>query len=120
MKLITNINYSVDLAKLSDKKLLYNFAKEMYFDERTPGNKNSRNGSLIRLLKPHAIMASGKSTIFSPRNPSELCNRIKLLLKEKQDGKISTINDEESIAIADEFLEYKCISTKEHKNLLVK
>ena len=32
LKMITNKNYNVDLASLSDKKLMYDFAKEMHFD----------------------------------------------------------------------------------------
>ena len=32
LKLITNKNYNVDLASLADKKLMYDFAKEMNFD----------------------------------------------------------------------------------------
>ena len=38
LKMITNKNYNVDLAILSDEKLMYDFAKEMYFDVRAPGN----------------------------------------------------------------------------------
>ena len=33
-KMITNKNYKVDLANLSDKKLMYDFAKEMNFDTK--------------------------------------------------------------------------------------
>ena len=33
-KMITNKNYNVDLANLSDKKLMYDFAKEMNFDTK--------------------------------------------------------------------------------------
>ena len=32
LKMITNKNYNVDLASLADKKLMYDFAKEMHFD----------------------------------------------------------------------------------------
>ena len=32
LKMITNKSYNVDLASLSDKKLMYEFAKEMHFD----------------------------------------------------------------------------------------
>ena len=32
LKMTTNKNYNVDLATLSDKKLMYDFAKEMHFD----------------------------------------------------------------------------------------
>ena len=32
LKMITNKNYNVDLASLSDKKLMYDYAEEMHFD----------------------------------------------------------------------------------------
>ena len=35
LKMITNKNYNVDLASLSHKKLMYDFAKEMHFDRRS-------------------------------------------------------------------------------------
>ena len=34
LKMITNKNYNVDLASLSDKETMYDFAKEMHSDER--------------------------------------------------------------------------------------
>ena len=40
LKMITNKNYNVDLASLSDKKLLYDFVKEMIFDLKWPINQN--------------------------------------------------------------------------------
>ena len=65
LKMITNKNYNVDLASLSDKKLMYDFAKEMHFDERRVGNKSTRDRKLIKLLNSPAIMASGVSkTLF--------------------------------------------------------
>ena len=83
--------------------------------------KNDRDESLIRLLKSPAIMASGISkTIFLSSDPNELCDRIKLLLQEKHAGNISIIINEEIIAIIDKLLEYKCISKKQHKQILIK
>ena len=38
-------------------------AKETYFDEKAIGNKNTRNNTLIKLLKSPAIMASEVCTI---------------------------------------------------------
>ena len=38
LKMITNKNYKVDLASLSDKKLMCDFAKEMNFDLKAQGN----------------------------------------------------------------------------------
>ena len=48
---------------------MFEFAKEMSFDEKALGNKSTRDKSLERLLKSPAIMASGISTIFLPGNP---------------------------------------------------
>ena len=92
LKMITNKNYNVDLANLSDKKLMYDFAKEMHFDERRVGNKSTRDKTLIKLLNSPAIMASGVSkTIFLSSDPNELCDRLKLLLQEKHGGNNSNI-----------------------------
>ena len=63
LKMITNKNYYVDLASLSDEKILYDFEKEMYFDVKATGNKSTRDRSPLRLLKPAGskISASGVS-----------------------------------------------------------
>ena len=100
---------------------MYDFAKEMHFDERRVGNKSTRDRTLINLLNSPAIMASGiTKTIFLSSDPDELCDRIKLLLQEKHAGNNSDIINEEIVAIVDKFLEYKCISKKEHKQILLK
>jgi len=121
LKMITNKNYNVDHASLSDKKLMYDFAKEMHFDQRRVGNKSTRDRTLINLLKSPAIMASGVSkTIILSSDPNELCDRLKLLLQEKHAGNNSNLVDEEIVAIVDKLLEYKCISKKQHKQILIK
>ena len=108
---------------------MYDFAKEMYFDEKALGSKSTRDKAFIRLLKSFGIMvsASGVSTfykkklsntIFLSTDPNEFCDRLKVSIQEKQTGKISDLINEEVIAIADKLLEYKCISTKQHKILL--
>ena len=84
LKMITNDKYNVNHASLADKKLMYDFAKEMHFDKNRVGNKSTRNRTLINLLNSPRIMASGVSkTKFLSSNPNELCDRIKLLLQEK-------------------------------------
>ena len=73
LKMITNKNYNIDLASLADKKLMYDFAKEMYFDERRVGKKSTRDKILIKLLNSPGIMASGVSkTIFLSPDANEL------------------------------------------------
>ena len=118
--MITNKNYTVDLASLQDKKLMYDFAKEMHFDLKAPGNKSTRDRTLIKVLKTPAIMASGNSTKCLPSDPEELCNRIKLLLQETQAGNNSDLINKEIVPIVAKLLEYKCISKKQHKQILIK
>ena len=82
LEMITNSKFNVDLASLSDKKLMYDFAKEMHFDTKAPGNKSIRDRKLIKLLSSPGLMvsASGVSkTIFLSSDPNELCDRLKLL-----------------------------------------
>ena len=42
-KMITNKNQNVDLAKILDKKLMLEIAKEMYFDRKALGKENTRD-----------------------------------------------------------------------------
>ena len=115
LEMITNKNCNADLAKLSDKKLMYDFAKQLNFDLKAVGKKPTRDGTLIKLLKPPAIMASGVSTKFLSSDPDELRDRLKLILQEKQAGNNSDIINQELVAIVYNLLEYKCISKKQHK-----
>ena len=76
--MIKNSKYNVDLVSLADKKLMYDFAKEMHFDMKAPGNKSTRDKTLIKLIKSPGLIvsASGVSkTIFLSSEPIELCNR---------------------------------------------
>ena len=41
LEMIANKNYNLDLAKLSEKKLMYDFAKEMNFDLKAIGKKST-------------------------------------------------------------------------------
>ena len=123
LKMITNDNYNVDHASLADKKLMYDFAKEMHFDMKAVSKKSTRDKTLIKLLKSPGLMvtASGVSqTIFLSSDPDELCDRLKLVLQEKHAGNNSDIIKNEIVAIVDKLLEYGCISKKQHKQILIK
>ena len=123
LKMITNKNFHVDLASLADKKLMYDFAKEMNFDLKARGNKSTRDRTLIKLLKSPGLMvsASGVSrTIFLSSDPDEVCKRLKFLLQEKHAGNHSDIINDQIIAILDKLLEYNSISKKQHKQILFK
>ena len=102
LRMITNNNYNVDHASSADKKLMYDFAKEMHFDLKAVGKKSTRDKTLINLLKSPAITASGVSkTLFLSFDPNEMCDRLKLLLQEKHAGNNSNIINEEIVAIVD-------------------
>ena len=110
LKMITIKNYKVNLASLSNKKLRYDFAKEMHFDVRGQGRKSTRDITLIKLLKSLGLRVSGSGvskTIIVSSDPNELCNRIKLLLQQKQAGSNSDLIIQEIFAIVDKLLEYK-------------
>ena len=100
---------------------MYDFAKEMKFDSNAVGNKSIRDRMLIKLLNSPGLMvsASGISkTIFLSSDPNELCDRLKLLLQEKEAGNNSDIINDEIVVIIDKLLEYKCITKKQHKILI--
>ena len=123
LEMITNSKYNVDLASLVDKKLMHDFAKEMHFDQKALGKKSTRDKTLINLLKSPGLIvsASGVSeTIFLSSDPDELCNRLKLLLQQKHAGNNSDIINDEIVTIVDKLLEYKCITKKQHKQILIK
>ena len=66
------------------------------------------------------VSASGilNIIILSP-DLNELCYRLKLLLEEKEAGNNSDIISQEIVAVVDKLLEYKCISKKQHKQLVL-
>ena len=121
LKVITNHKFIVHHSDQQDRKMIYEIAKEMNYDTKSTGRPSIRHESMIRLLDKPAIMASGISkTIILSSDPNELCDRLKLLLQEKHGGNNSNLIDEEIVAIVDKLLEYKCLSKKQHKQILTK
>ena len=102
LKVITNYKFNADHSSPQDKELNYNFAKEMNYDTKSTDRASTRHTSIIKILESPAIMASGISkTIFLSSNPYELCERLKLLLQEKNAGINSEIINEEIVVIVD-------------------
>ena len=66
------------------------------------------------------VSASGVSkTIFLSSDPNGLCDRLKSLLQEKHGGNISDLINDETFAIVDKLLENKCLSKKQHKQIMI-
>ena len=81
LKMITNKNYKVDIARLLDKKLMCDFENGLHFDVKT--KKSTRKRTLMRLLESPGLMISVpgiSDRIFLPSGFNE-CNRLKLLKK---------------------------------------
>ena len=117
---MTNYDLNVSLSNPKDQKLIYEFGKEMMFIIKQKGRKSDRDRTSIKLLKPPAILVAGVTTLFWSENPNELCDRLKLILKQKQAGNNSDIFNDEIVAVVDKLLEYKCIYKKQHKQFLNK
>ena len=93
----------------------------MNYDTKSTGRPSTRHTSIIKLLESPAIMVSGISkTIILSSDPNELCDRLRLLLQEKHAGNNSDIINDEIVAIIDQLLQYRCISKKQHKQVLIK
>ena len=121
LKTITDYKVNADHSSPQDKKPIYEFAKEMNYDIKNTGRPSTRHTSIIKILESPAIMAAGVSkTIILFFDPYELCDRMKLLLQEKHAGINSNIINDKIVAIDDKLLEYKCISKKQHKQILIK
>ena len=115
LKTMTSHNFKVGLFIQHDQKLKNEFGTEMNFYMKNIGGKSDRDRSLAQLLRSPAIMASGFSAMFLTENFNELCERLKLLLQEKQTGNNSNITNEEIVAIADKLLKYKWTSNEQHR-----
>ena len=120
-KVITDYKFNVDHSNKQNRQIVYEFGKEMKYKLKNKGRPSIRHNSMIRLLNQSPIKASGFSkAIILSSDANELCDRLKLLLQEKHGGNISNLIDEEIVAIVDKLLEYKCISKKQHKQILIK
>ena len=59
LKVITNYKFNVDHSSPQNKKLIYEFAKEMNYDTKSTGRPRIRHNSIVKILDSPAIMASG-------------------------------------------------------------
>ena len=141
--IITNYIYNVDHSISWDKKI-YDFANEMIFDTIHTDEKISRDRSLARFIKSPAIMVgcrhgtpsrkrlpknklrSLKQTKMKPAqkitpipsDPNELCDRLTLLMQDKEAGNKSNEINKEKINSAEKLLEHKCKFLKQHRFFL--
>ena len=120
LETMTNYDFNVSLSNPKDHELICEFGKKMNFNIKQKVRKSDRDRTLIKLPKSPAIMVSGVTTLFLSEIPDEVCDRLNLLLQQKQAGNNSNIINREIVAIVDMLLEYKCFSRKEDKQTLNK
>ena len=85
--------------------------------KRSTGDQNSvklNNSSTIRANLLKNSEPKQGSTRFLSSILKEHCDRLKLLLKEKQTGNNSNKIIEENVAMTAKMLEQKCLSKKQH------
>ena len=79
--MISDKNYNIVLASLSDESLMYDLAKEVNFRIKALGRNSTRDKTLMKLLKSPGLMisASGVSrTKFLSSDPDDFCDKLKL------------------------------------------
>ena len=103
--------------------LLYSFLNDMKYDINY-GDKKSNRYFLIKVLinkyqEIYQQSGSGLNQyVFLPSDPDELVDQLKLLYFEKVGGNDNPMLSEQIIAIADKLLQYQCITTNQHQNLV--
>ena len=118
-KTITRKNYGVDLAKLPDKTLSFEFGKKMYFDDRVIGCKILGlnllkvyfNNLLLEQVPPENQNQKGVVGDFYLLILNNVTEWIFYYKRKKL--KNSNKFNEKIVAIFVKLLEYKCISTKQ-------
>ena len=117
LKLITDLKSNTTGSP--DANPIVEFLVEIHFEIYARG-KSLRDRNLAKnFFNKRAVLASGlkrsETVIFLSQSPNELCKRLCLINQEKQAGNDANRFDNESTAINDKLLEYKCINATQHK-----
>ena len=107
--------------------LIYSFLNDMKYNINYGDKKSKRYYFIKDLINqyiyqhiPYQLsqLGSGLNFIFLPSDPDELVDQLKLLYFEKVGGNDNPMLSEQIIAIADKLLQYQCITTNQHQNLI--
>ena len=109
---ITNTQHD----KIKNIAVKYNFLRDMNYDLNYGDKKSNRYNFNKSMLQPQ--IGSGLNFVFLPSDPDELVDQLKLLYFEKVGGNDNPMLSEQIIAIADKLLQYQCITTNQHQNLI--
>ena len=105
-----------------NRNIIYSFLNAMKYNINY-GYKKSSRYYLTRAMfstyyqQPYQV-GSGLKFIFLPSDPDELVDQLNLIVLEKVGGNDKSMLNEQIIAIADQLLEYECITTTQHQNIV--
>ena len=104
-----------------NNSIIYSFLNDMKYNINY-GDKKSHRYYLIKAIfntyYQQPQLGTGLNFIFLPSDPDELVDQLKLLYFEKVGGNDNPMLSEQIIAIADKLLQYQCITTNQHQNLV--
>ena len=121
------ITYTQLDKEIQNENLIYNFLKDMNYDLNYGDKKSNRYNFIKSVLQPQigsGLNFTGQRPanpvvcVFLPSDPDELVDQLKLLYFEKVRGNDNLMLGEQIIAIADKLLQYQCITTNQHQNLI--
>ena len=115
--------------------IIYNFLNDMKYNKNYGDKKSNRynfiknlhtayqelrsqSGSQLQGFTGSGLNGDALQIIFLPSDPDELVDQLKLLYFEKLGGNDNPQLNEQIIAIVDKLLEYECITTNQHQNLI--
>ena len=115
---LNDMKYNINYGDKKSKR--YNFIKDLinqYIYQHIP-YQLSQLGSGLNQYTRASSPSKSSICIFLPSDPDELVDQLKLLYFEKVGGNDNPMLSEQIIAIADKLLQYQCITTNQHQNLV--
>ena len=126
--------------QLQNMNIIYNFLNDMKYNINYGDKKSNRYYSFKDLINQYQQSHWGNTIdnnqvqgyagselngeqyinqyVFLPSDPDEIVDQLKLLYFEKLGGNDNPQLNEQIIAIVDKLLEYECITTNQHQNIL--
>ena len=115
---LNDMKYNINYGDKKSKR--YYFIKDLinqYIYQHIP-YQLSQLGSGLNQYTRASRPSKSSICIFLPSDPDELVDQLKLLYFEKVGGNDNPMLSEQIIAIADKLLQYQCITTNQHQNLI--
>ena len=114
--------------EIHDENLIHSFLNDMKYNLNYGDKKSKRYYFIKDLINqnkyqhiPYQLSQLGSGFnqyVFLPSGPDELVDQLKLLYFEKVGGNDNPMLSEQIIAIADKLLQYQCVTTNQHQNLV--